>query len=135
MAEQKESTQLGLHILVAEDNQMNQLVASKLLKKLGCTFQIANDGIECLEYLARQPYDLVLMDCMMPNMDGFEAASKIRASDESYANIPIIAFTASTLVEDLKACLDSGMNGYLDKPVNRDRMTEVLSEWAKQIKS
>ena len=135
LPDQQASKKLGLHILVAEDNRMNQIVARKVLDKLGCTYVIANDGVECLDYLPKHPFDIILMDCMMPNMDGLEATRNIRASGAAYANIPIIAFTASAMASDHKAYLDAGMDGYLDKPVDLKRITDVLSEWADRLKS
>ena len=118
------------HVLVAEDNQVNQLVARKILEKLGCTCEIAANGVECLELLEKQTFDIVLMDCMMPKMDGLEATQKIRASGANYANIPIVAFTASDIADELQKCLDVGMNDYMSKPVNIERLTQVLDQWA-----
>lgn len=118
------------HVLVAEDNQVNQLVAKKILEKLGCTCEIAANGVECLKLLEEQTFDIILMDCMMPEMDGFEATQKIRASDSSYANIPIIAFTANSMPEDQRKCLNAGMNDYISKPVNIERLTQALNDWA-----
>ena len=118
------------HVLVAEDNQVNQLVARKILEKLGCTCEIAANGVECLRLLEEQTFDIILMDCMMPEMDGLEATQKIRASGADYANIPIVAFTANDIAEDRQKCLDAGMNDYMSKPVNIDRLTQVLNDWA-----
>lgn len=118
------------HVLVAEDNQINQLVARKILKKLGCTCEIAVNGIECLKLLEEQTFDIVLMDCMMPLMDGLEATRKIRASNADYANIPIVAFTANDIEDELQKCLDAGMNDYMSKPVSIERLTQALNDWA-----
>ena len=118
------------HVLVAEDNQVNQLVARKILEKLGCTCEIAVNGVECLRLLEEQTFDLVLMDCMMPEMDGLEATRQIRASGANYASIPIVAFTANDIADELQKCLDAGMNDYMSKPVNIERLTEVLNDWA-----
>ena len=117
------------HILVAEDNPVNQMVAKKILEKLGYTCEIAANGIECLRLLEEQTFIIVLMDCMMPEMDGFEATRKIRTSGTDYADIPIIAFTANAMVEDEQKCLDAGMNDYMSKPVNIERITEILETW------
>ena len=130
MAGQKNKINIGLHVLVAEDNPVNQMVARKVLAKLGCTCEIAANGAECLKMLEIQSFDLILMDCMMPEMDGLEATRKIRISGAAYANIPIVAFTANAMVEDQQKCRDAGMNDYIDKPATIERLTEVLSKWA-----
>ena len=127
MTGQRIENNLGLHVLVAEDNPVNQMVARKILEKLGCTCEIAANGAECLKLLEDQSFSLILMDCMMPVMDGLEATRKIRASGAAYAHIPVIAFTASAMPEDQQACLDAGMNDYIDKPVNIDRLARVLN--------
>lgn len=127
--------EIGLHILVAEDNQINQLVAKKILQKLGCTCVVVNDGIECLEQLAAHRFDMVLMDCVMPNMDGLEATRWIRASGTDYGNMPIIACTANAMPSDRQDCLDAGMNDYMDKPVDIQRMIDVLTGWSGKLKN
>ncbi len=124
----------GLHVLVAEDNQVNQMVARKLLEKLGCSCAIAENGQECILMLAQDDYDLILMDCMMPELDGMEATRRIRASGSHCANIPIIAFTANAMESDQQACDDAGMDDFIDKPVNLERMSELLAKWARQLK-
>ena len=118
------------HILVAEDNPVNQLVAKKILEKLGYTCEIAANGIECLRLLEEQTFAIVLMDCMMPEMDGLEATRHIRSSGAGYANIPIVAFTANTFSEDRQKCMDAGMNDYMPKPVSIERLTKILKDWA-----
>ena len=128
---QNNSSSFGLHILVAEDNKMNQLVARKLLKKLGCSCEIANDGLECIDMLAQGQYDMILMDCMMPNMDGLEATRKIRASGNT--QLPIIAFTANAMASDQQACLEAGMNDFIDKPIDMKRIISLLESWAKKL--
>lgn len=122
---------LGLHILVAEDNKVNQMVVQKLLQKLGCSSAVANDGVECIDMLAKDHYDMILMDCMMPNMDGFEATQQIRASGN--ADLPIIACTAKAMDTDHQACLEAGMNDFIDKPVDMNRMKALLIHWAEQL--
>ncbi|WP_062267779.1 response regulator [Endozoicomonas arenosclerae] len=122
----------NLHILVVEDNQVNQMVARKLLEKLGCTCEVAENGQEALDVLdSEKSFDLILMDCMMPVMDGLEATEKIRASGQNYANIPIIAFTANAMESDQIACKSAGMNDFMDKPVTVAKMSETLARWVK----
>lgn len=123
----------GLHILVAEDNPVNQMVVAKLLEKLGCSCAIVADGLECIEKLSRDRYDLVLMDCMMPELDGLEATRRIRASHSHCADIPIIAFSANAMDSDHQACLAAGMNEWVDKPVTMERMRELLSDWSARL--
>ena len=134
MAEQQNQGGIGLHILLAEDNKMNQIVAKKLMDKLGCSYVIANNGVECLGILEAGHFDLILMDCMMPEMDGLEATRRIRASGSNYASIPIIAFTANAMPSERQDCLDAGMDDYIDKPVDLDRITNLLKEWAARLR-
>ena len=122
----------NLHILVVEDNQVNQMVARKLLEKLSCTCKVAENGQEALEILGTSEiFDLILMDCMMPIMDGLEATENIRASGQSFASIPIIAFTANAMESDQIACKAAGMDDFLDKPVTLARLSEKLAPWVK----
>ncbi|WP_257254943.1 MULTISPECIES: response regulator [unclassified Endozoicomonas] len=122
----------SLHILVVEDSQVNQMVAKKLLEKLGCTCKMARNGQEALDMLeTSEAFDLILMDCMMPIMDGLEASEKIRASGQSYAGIPIIAFTASTSESDKIACKSAGMDDFLDKPITLAGLSEKLALWTR----
>lgn len=130
----KPDTELNLYILLAEDNPANQMVTGKLLEQLGCQYIVVGNGVECLDRLKDDQYDLILMDCLMPEMDGLEAAGKIRASGGHCADIPIIALTARAQAADEQACLDAGMNGYIDKPVSLERMRNLLSEWAERIR-
>ena len=118
---------LKLNILVAEDNKVNQMVARKLLDKLGCQCSIAEDGAKAIEILNSGSFDAILMDIMMPVMDGIEATKQIRASDKDYSQIPIIAFTASVDDKDKDSCLSAGMNGFLSKPATVEQLTDALS--------
>ncbi|OED45141.1 hypothetical protein ACH42_05610 [Endozoicomonas sp. (ex Bugula neritina AB1)] len=131
MAEQKNNRQFKLHILVTEDNKVNQMVARKLLEKLGCDCSIANNGQECIDMLTTHSYDMILMDCMMPIKDGYEATREIRAAGNTH--IPIIAFTAKAMDSDHQACLEAGMNDFIDKPINLNQMTSLLDRWSKKL--
>jgi signal transduction histidine kinase/ActR/RegA family two-component response regulator len=120
----------GLRVLVAEDNFVNQKVIRRTLEKWGVEVQIANHGREALEWLSREPFHLVLMDCQMPEMDGYEATRRIRAYEQPRGlHIPIIALTANALAGDREKCLECGMDDYLTKPVNPDMLWEKLTQW------
>ena len=117
----------GVRILVAEDNTTNRMVALAQLQKLGYEADAAVDGAEAVEMVRCGSYDLVLMDCQMPVMDGFEATRQIRAS--IHAEIPIVALTASAMAGDCARCLAAGMTDYLAKPVDLLRLADVLERW------
>ncbi|MFN4032456.1 MAG: ATP-binding protein [Fimbriimonadales bacterium] len=120
----------GLRVLVAEDNPVNQKVIRRTLEKWGAAVQIASNGREALEWLAREPFHLVLMDCQMPEMDGYEATRCIRAEAQaSDARIPIIALTANALEGDREKCIAAGMDDYLIKPVNPEALWQKLVQW------
>ena len=123
----------NLHILVAEDNPVNQMVAGALLKKLGCSTVIVENGEEAVLKLEQESFDLVLMDCIMPVMDGLEATRTIRESGLPHHQIPIIAFTANTADEDQLACQQAGMDDFIDKPVTVEKMTGLLRRWSEKL--
>jgi PAS domain S-box-containing protein len=124
----------GLSVLVAEDNEINALLMRSLLTRLGHHAVIATNGAEALESWlgaksAGTPYDLVLMDVQMPELDGIEAAKRIRTSEagEPGRRTPILALTANTLIEDRYACFEAGMDGFLIKPLDREKLAEALA--------
>lgn len=123
---------LGLRILLAEDNQINQLVAVKQLQKLGCHCDAVANGKEAVEALRHITYDLVLMDCQMPELDGYEATRQIRASSEKYSSIPIIAMTAHAMKGDRDKCLTAGMNDYVTKPISISDLSVVIETWTRE---
>ncbi|HED34689.1 MAG TPA: response regulator [Gammaproteobacteria bacterium] len=114
------------NILLVEDIVINQKVATGLLSNFNLNIDIANNGLEAIQMIAEKKYDLVLMDCQMPVMDGFEATRIIRETD---TGIKIIAVTANALSKDQKKCFDAGMNDHLGKPFNRDQLTKMLAKW------
>ncbi len=123
---------LKIRILLVEDNFVNQKVIVRQLEKLGYRADIAGNGQEAYEAVSTIPYDLVLMDCNMPVMDGYDATKKIRET-EGIKDIPIIALTANAMKEDEEKCLAAGMNDYLTKPVNRNILGNTITKWAKDI--
>jgi PAS domain S-box-containing protein len=118
----------SLRILVAEDNHVNQILIRKLLDKLGYSCEIVENGQQVLEEIVRNPYDVVLMDCQMPVLDGLEATRRIRAGEAGEANaaITIVALTAHALQEDRESCMRSGMDEYLSKPLHVEQLARVL---------
>ncbi|MCU1716147.1 response regulator [Pseudomonas sp. 5P_3.1_Bac2] len=115
-------------VLLVEDNPVNQLVAKGMLHKLGYQIFLANHGAEALQLLERQPVDIVLMDCNMPIMDGYETTRQIRRTP-ALANLPIIALTANALSDERERCQAAGMNDYLAKPFRKDELAALLDQW------
>lgn len=127
----------GAQILLAEDNPTNQLVATTMLEKMGCHITPAGNGMEAVDLFKQRNFDLVFMDCNMPEMDGYEATRTIRSLEER-ANLkrtPIIAFTAYAMMGDDQKCLAAGMDDYITKPVKKQALGGVLSKWLKKEKS
>lgn len=118
-------------ILVVEDNFVNQKVARAMLEKIGHRVDTVGNGLEALQALEQFPYDLVLMDCQMPEMDGFEATTVIRSRKNIKipAQVPIIAMTANALAGDKERCLAVGMDDYISKPVNINALNKMLQKW------
>ena len=106
-------------ILLAEDNPVNQKVARGALEKMRCTVDIVNNGAEAVDAWSTRQYDLILMDCQMPVMDGYEATRTIRAREQAGRRIPILALTADAMSGAEQDCLAAGMDGYLTKPLDR----------------
>ena len=119
---------LSGHVLLVEDNPINQMVAQKMLEKIGITSTLVGDGQEALNMLAQQTFDAVLMDCQMPVMDGFEAARHIRQQD-AFSKLPVIAMTANVMEGDREKCISAGMNDYIGKPVVAADLKKTLARW------
>ena len=117
----------SLRILMAEDNVINQRVGQLILKRAGFEIDLAKDGREALEAHRRAPYDVILMDCQMPIMDGFEASRNIRMLNERQP--VIIAVTANALVGEREKCLEAGMDDYLSKPFQAEQLVSLIKKW------
>jgi len=116
-------------VLVVEDDPVNQLVVTRLLEKAGYQVKAVTGGFEALEILKRELYDLVFMDCQMPEIDGYEATRRIRRGEAGNAKIPIVALTAHAMKGDREKCLAAGMDDYLPKPLREGDLAEVLRRW------
>lgn len=126
-----ETADRGVRILLAEDNVINQKVAQSILGKLGCKADVVANGVEAVRALEMINYDLVLMDCQMPDMDGFEATAMIRDPESKVLNhkIVVIAMTANAMKGDRENCIEAGMDDYLTKPVKKDELANMLEKW------
>ena len=119
----------GKNILIAEDNELNAEIAMTVLKENGIQAECVADGKACVENLAQKPedyYDAILMDIQMPNMNGYEAAKKIRSMDGRRSKIPIIAMTANAFEEDKQRAIESGMNAHIGKPIDIKKLVLLL---------
>lgn len=121
----------SLHLLLVEDNRVNQIVASGILKKLGYRVDLAENGERALGAIARTHYDAVLMDCQMPVMNGYEATRRIRENPE-WQDLPVIAVTANVMQGDKDDCLAAGMNDYITKPYDKHDLKTVIERWSNQ---
>lgn len=116
------------HILIVDDDEFNQEITAEILKQHGMQVSLASNGKEAIEYLQQHSIDLVLMDCMMPVLDGFQATRRLRLQD-AFSKLPIIALTGNTMVGDREKVLEAGMNDYLSKPLRPESLLAILSQW------
>jgi signal transduction histidine kinase/ligand-binding sensor domain-containing protein/CheY-like chemotaxis protein len=128
-AEPVSETPVELRVLLVEDSQVNQEVACVMLESLGCAVDVVESGRRAVDLIEDQDYDVILMDCQMPEMNGFEATRAIRERETSQDRVPIVALTALAMLEDRERCLDSGMDDCLVKPFNRAQLRDVLKRW------
>ena len=126
--EQEFKGTLSGHILLVEDNPINQMIAQKMLEKIGLESTLAHDGQQALNMLEQNTYDAVLMDCQMPVLDGFEATRRIR-EQEALKTLPVIAMTANVMEGDREKCIAVGMNDYIGKPVVEAALKKTLARW------
>ncbi len=127
----KNESEASVRVLLAEDHPVNQRMMVKMLEKMGCRVDTANNGKEAICRIEQDLYDLVLMDCQMPEMDGYSATEEIRKRGGLCEQIPIIAVTAHAMVEDRERCLKAGMNDYLSKPVRKEALSEMIEKWVR----
>src|SRR5690606_5430226 len=116
----------GLRVLVAEDNTVNRVVVGGMLKKLGCEVDFAENGAEAVAKTRLNQHDIIFMDCLMPEMDGWDATLEIRRLD---SRTPIVATTANATADDRTRCMKVGMNDYLSKPLRMAEMVRVMERW------
>jgi signal transduction histidine kinase/CheY-like chemotaxis protein/HPt (histidine-containing phosphotransfer) domain-containing protein len=128
---QEEALAAGAMILIAEDNLTNQIVMKNLMNRLGYCIDVAGNGIEALEMLEKRPYKLLITDCHMPEMDGYELTKRLRADEEAKnrPRLPIVALTGDALAGAAQFCLDVGMDDYLSKPVGIDLLDQAVQRW------
>jgi CheY-like chemotaxis protein len=124
-----------IKILVAEDDPTNRLVAAGYLAKMGFNVELATNGKEALKKTEKDNFDLILMDCQMPEMDGYQVTREIRMREKSYRHTPIIALTADAITGDAEKCFASGMDAYLSKPVKMKVLKEVILQTLSQTNS
>ncbi len=120
------------HVLLVEDNSVNQLIAQSFLKKLGLSYETAAEGNEPLDLFHKHDFDLILMDCLMPEMDGYEATRLIRQDNTTKKDIPILALTANAFEGDIQKCLDAGMDDHIAKPIDPADLQSKLAKWLKR---
>jgi CheY-like chemotaxis protein len=121
----------NVRILLAEDNIVNQKVATKFIGKLGYNVDVVSNGKEAVAALSKEKYDIVFMDCQMPEMDGYDASGMIRNADSPVLDhlVPIIAMTANAMKGDREKCIKAGMNDYLAKPIKPQHLSDMLDKW------
>ena len=119
----------AIKVLIVEDNKTNMMVTKSFVHKLGYQYVCAENGKEAVEFMRNDSADLILMDCQMPIMNGFEATALIRKLENGNRNIPILAVTANAMMEDREKCLRAGMNDHIAKPVNANLLQEKIEYW------
>jgi signal transduction histidine kinase/CheY-like chemotaxis protein len=121
---------VNYRVLLAEDNETNQRLAVHVLEKLGCRVDVVPNGLEAVALAGRSRYDLILMDCLMPEMDGLEATREIRRAEHGPGRVPIVALTASVIDGRREKCLAAGMDDFVEKPIHGDKLARALRKWA-----
>ncbi len=122
--------QLGLRVLVVDDNAINRLIAARMVQRLGCEVVPVEGGKAAVAAATQERFDVVMMDCSMPDMDGYQATACIRAAPKPFADVPIVALTANALSGDRERCLAAGMDDYLTKPMQLAQLEQMLRRFA-----
>ena len=123
------ATAVKARVLLVEDNPVNQAVAKRMLERLGHSVTIAGNGRIAVDLHAKRRFDLILMDCQMPELDGYAATRELRARETGLDHVPIVAMTAHAMAGDREQCLSAGMDDYLTKPVKIDQLAEAIVRW------
>ncbi|MBC8371465.1 MAG: response regulator, partial [Planctomycetes bacterium] len=119
----------GINVLLAEDNAVNQKVALKMLSALGCNVDVVENGVEAAAAAQKGNYDIVFMDCQMPDLDGYGATRQIRSHEAGRKRVPVVAMTANVMQGDREKCIAAGMDDYVSKPVVRKELSAIVSKW------
>ena len=119
----------GINVLLAEDNAVNQKVALKMLSALGCNVDVVENGVEAAAAAQKGNYDIVFMDCQMPDLDGYGATRQIRSHEAGRKRVPVVAMTANVMQGDREKCIAAGMDDYVSKPVVRKELAAIVSKW------
>ncbi len=128
------SESYNAQVLLAEDNQINQAVASHILERLQCNVTVVENGLEAVDILQKEKFDIVFMDCQMPVLDGYSATRTIRAQEKNGQHIPIVAMTAHAIEGDRIKCIDSGMDDYISKPIDMNELVRILDNFCGHMK-
>jgi len=119
----------AVRVLVAEDNAVNRLLVKRMFEKLGCRIDLAGNGREAVDMASRLRYDIIFMDCFMPELDGYEASRELRELEQTEHRVPIVALTANAMADDRAKCIAAGMDDYLSKPVSIEDLRRIMQRW------
>jgi CheY-like chemotaxis protein len=125
----REGQPISAHVLVVDDNIVNQKMVVRMLEKMGCRVDVAANGVEAVRRTGQLTYDLIFMDCQMPAMDGYEATTEIRRQENDSKHTPIIAMTAHAMQGDREKCIQAGMDDYVQKPIKKEMLSEVFKRY------